>query len=174
MERKNVTVLIALDLSAAFDMVDHSVLLTTLQSNFGIHGTALDRFKNYLAPRNMKTITGKTYSDEKDLNFSVSQGSCSGANLLNIYGNTISKVVDSSLNLIGLTIDHSIMKEFNPNLPVEQSATIDLLVNNLGKIKIWINSIRLKMNDSHKHVNALPVKKILRENQYKIIFGKIS
>ena len=42
MERKNVTVLIALNLSTASDTVDHSVLLTTLQRNFGIHGTTLD------------------------------------------------------------------------------------------------------------------------------------
>ena len=40
------------------------------------------------------------------------------------------------------------MKEFNPNLPVEESDTIDLLVNKLAKIKIWMNSVRLKMNDS--------------------------
>ena len=45
----NVTVLIALDLSMAFDTVDHSVLLTILQINFGIPGTALHWFKNYLA-----------------------------------------------------------------------------------------------------------------------------
>ena len=67
MKRKNVTVLTALDLSAAFDTVDHSVLLTTLQSNFEIHGTALNWIKYYLAPRNMKIIIGNTYSDEKDL-----------------------------------------------------------------------------------------------------------
>ena len=58
MERKNVTVLIALDLSMAFDTVDHSVLLTILQSNFGMNGTALDWFKNYLAPKNMKIKIG--------------------------------------------------------------------------------------------------------------------
>ena len=69
MERKNVTVLIALDLSVAFNTVDHSVLLATLQSNFGIHGTALDWFKKYFAPRNMKIIICNTYSNEKDLTF---------------------------------------------------------------------------------------------------------
>ena len=147
-ERKNVTVLIALDLSMSFDTVDHSVLLTILKSNFGIHGTALDWLKNYLSPRNMKMIIGSTYFDEKDLTFSVSQGLCSEVNLFNMYSSTFSKVIDSCLNLNGFANDHSIMKEFNPNLPVEESDTIDLLVNNLAKIKIQMNSVRLKVNAS--------------------------
>ena len=67
MERKNVTVLIALNLSAAFNTVDHSVLLSTLQANFRVHEIALEWFKNYLAPRDMKIKSGKTYSDKKEL-----------------------------------------------------------------------------------------------------------
>ena len=56
--------------------------------------------------------------------------------------------IDSSLNCNGFIDHYSIMKEFNPNLLVEESDTVDLLVNNLTKIKIWMNSLRLKMNDS--------------------------
>ena len=100
----------------AFVTVDHSVLLTTLQGNFGICGTALDWLKNYLAPRNMKIIIGNTYLDKKDLTFSVPQGSCSGANLFNVYSSTISKVIATSLNLNGFADDHSIMKRVKSKL----------------------------------------------------------
>ena len=96
----------------------------------------------------MKIIIDNTYLHKKYLTFSVSQGLCFGANLFNMYSSTISKVIDSSLSLNGFVNDHSIMKEFNPNLPVEESDTIDLLVNNLAKIKIWMNSVRLKMDDT--------------------------
>ena len=65
MERKNVAALITLDLSATFNTVDHSVLITTFNSNFGIDGTALEWFKNYLALRVMKMKTGKIYSGKK-------------------------------------------------------------------------------------------------------------
>ena len=41
MERKNVTAMVTLDLSATFITVDHKVLLTRLQRNFGIKGMTL-------------------------------------------------------------------------------------------------------------------------------------
>ena len=88
----------------------------------------------------MKEKIGNIYLDEKDLTFSVPQGLCPGANLFNMYSSTTSNEIDPSLNLNGLTDDHCIMKEFNPNLPVEESDTIDLLVSNLTKVKIWMNS----------------------------------
>ena len=38
-----------LDLSAAFDTVDHSLFLNLIQNNLGIHGTALNLMKWYLS-----------------------------------------------------------------------------------------------------------------------------
>ena len=88
----------------------------------------------------MKIKIGNIYSDEKDLTFSVPQGLCSGTNLFHMYSSTISNEIDPSLNLTGFADDHSIMKEFNPNLQAEESDTMYLLVNYLAKIKIWMNS----------------------------------
>ena len=81
---------------------------------------------------------------QKVLTFSVLQGSCSGANLFNMYSSTISKEIDPSLNLIGFVDDHRIVKEFNPYLPAEENETVDLLINNLARIKTWMDSGRLK------------------------------
>ena len=105
MERNNITALIALDLSTAFDTVDHSVLLNTLNSNFGIDGIALEWYNNYLAPRDMKIEIGKSYSEKKELTFSLPHGSCPGANLFNMYSSTISKELDPSLSLIAFADD---------------------------------------------------------------------
>ena len=50
MERQAITSLVALDLSAAFDMVNHDILLSILSNKYGIKGKALKWFDQYLRP----------------------------------------------------------------------------------------------------------------------------
>ena len=54
MENKKVTALMAIDLSAAFDTMDHSILIAVLRERFGITDTALSWFESYLHPRYCK------------------------------------------------------------------------------------------------------------------------
>ena len=56
------TVLVYLDLSAAFDTIDHSMLLHRLQTSFGIHGTALSRYHSYLSNRTQFVQIGNSRS----------------------------------------------------------------------------------------------------------------
>ena len=55
-------VLIMLDLSAAFDTIDHDILLNRLQSRFGITGTVLSWFRSYLSDRNQCVKVGNVTS----------------------------------------------------------------------------------------------------------------
>ena len=135
MERKNVTVMIVLNLSTAFNTVDHEGLLRNLQDNFGIIGIALEWFRNYLNNRDMKVKIGKTYSERKELAFSVPKGSCSGANIFNLYCGTIREVVESILNLLAYADDHAIIKELDPNQATEETNTTNLLMENMIYIK---------------------------------------
>lgn len=51
MENKEVTALIAIDLSAAFDTVDNDILLRVLENQYGVHDTALAWMDSYLRPQ---------------------------------------------------------------------------------------------------------------------------
>ena len=75
LERGNATNFMAIDLSAAFDTVDHNILLQVLKYKFNICGKALTWFDTYLHPRGCRVNVGKEYSSSRDLTCSVPQGS---------------------------------------------------------------------------------------------------
>ena len=64
MENQQVTAVMALDLSAAFDMVNTEILLNVLKHNFGLEDTVLHWFDSYLHLRSCKVNIGKEYSPE--------------------------------------------------------------------------------------------------------------
>ena len=68
MERKQVTAVIVLDMLAAFDTVDHDLLLDILHKRFGIAETALQWYQSYLRSRGMKVCINEAYSLIRPLN----------------------------------------------------------------------------------------------------------
>ena len=74
----DLSVLALLDLSAAFDTVDHDILLTRLEFSFGISGAALDWFQSYLMGRVECVRCCSARSTQKIVRFGVPQGSVLG------------------------------------------------------------------------------------------------
>lgn len=67
--------LIVLDLSTAFDLVDHSVLTSRLKNCVGLRGTILEWFRSFLTNRKISVRTGQNTSSTAPLTFGVPQGS---------------------------------------------------------------------------------------------------
>ena len=77
-DTKEVTLLIGLDLSAAFDTVCHSTLIKRLQTEFGVSGTALSWIQSYLQDRTQFVKLGQHRPSETTLEVGVPQGSVLG------------------------------------------------------------------------------------------------
>ena len=82
-----------LDLSAAFDTLDHAILLRRLESTFGISGLALSWFESYLSDRTQSVVVDGLMSTPIPLVFGVPQGSVLGPVLFNLYSQTLSDVI---------------------------------------------------------------------------------
>ena len=148
MESQSITSLVALDLSAAFDTVDHDILLSILSSKYGIKGVTLKWFDQYLRPRSFRVAVNGVCSKDRDLTVSVPQGSCAGANIFNLYCSPLQDVVPKDLQLSGFADDHSVRKTFKAGDTREETTTISKLESCLLSIKQWMDQVRLKMNPS--------------------------
>ena len=146
MEKQKCTALMALDLSAAFDTVDHNVLFSVLEQRFGLDGSVMSWFKSYLNPRYCKVNVGKEYSKIMEFCFSVPQGSCAGPQLYSAYASTLPEAVDNSLGIHGFADDHAVKKDFT--IGREEQTTINLIETNATSINTWMDKNRLKMNQS--------------------------
>jgi len=88
-----------LDLFAAFDTIDHNILITRLSSFFGIHGSVLNWLKSYLASRSFRVKCYEDFSSEHISSCGVPQGSVVGLLLFVMYTTPLSTLISSlSLN----------------------------------------------------------------------------
>ena len=92
MDNGKVTALTLLDLSAAFDTIDHATLLERLHGHFGISAAVLQWFKSYITNRQQRVHIDGSLSCPQDLHFGVPQGSVLGPFLLCLYTKCISKI----------------------------------------------------------------------------------
>ena len=90
-----VTALTLLDLSAAFDTIDHNTLTNRLAEWYGVSGMALAWFKSYLCGRHHKIKIDKSFSDSSLLEHGVPQGSVLGPLLFSLYTAPLSTIISS-------------------------------------------------------------------------------
>ena len=144
-DRGHVTALVMLDLSAAFDTVDHSVLLEVLANRFSVGSVALEWFTSYLSDRSQTFCFADSQSDSFSLECSVPQGSVLGP----------VEYVAYTEDIVDIPRQHGLnnhMYADNIQLYVEVavaevSSALTRLRNCISDIKVWCSSRRLQLND---------------------------
>lgn len=93
LDRGKCTVLASLDLSAAFDTVDHSIFIGRLQRLYGVSDIALQWFTSYLQNRDSRVCIDGSFSTVSRVISGVPQGSVLGARLYTMYTRPLSDIV---------------------------------------------------------------------------------
>ena len=134
MDKHDVPFKIFLDLSKAFDTIDHSILLNKL-TYYGLERSSLNLLKSYLKNRSEYVEFENAKSDILSINIGVPQGSVLGPLLFIIYINDLPKA-SKIFNIIMYADDttlFSTVKSFNDNIlnkSTESAINDELLKNN--------------------------------------------
>ena len=138
------SVLVLLDLSAAFDTVDHHILIHRLNHLGGISGTALEWFSSYLMDRSLSVSVGEFVSDMEALSCGVPQGSVLGPILFSIYMLPLGQIISCFKNISYqlYTDDIQLYFSFKPN----ELHKLSVLNNCLNAIRNWMANNFLQLN----------------------------
>jgi hypothetical protein len=146
MDQGKVTALVLLDLSAAFDTVDHNILFHRLEHWFGISGIALELFKSYLYNRTQSVLCNGVHSESAKMNFGVPQGSVLGPLLFTLYTTPLGSLLsDSPVNYHLYADDTQLFIAFDDK---SSSSSLENLSSCLQKIQSWMYNNKLALNPS--------------------------
>jgi len=148
MDKGHVSLLVLLDLSAAFDTVDHKILLKTLQMKLGVCGSALSWFKSYLEGRSQRICIKEMLSQSFDLQWGVPQGSCLGPLLFTIYSSDLFSLWESHLPTAHAYADDTqLYLSFSPSVGTGELDAVTAIENCIQDIRQWMCVRKLMLND---------------------------
>ena len=156
------TVVMMLDLSAAFDTVDHGKLLHILKHELGIEGIAWKWFKSFLSGRCQRVKIGNSESYEVFIKFGVPQGSVLGPVLFNLYIRSLyATVTNQKFAVQGYADDHQIYNSFSS---LDQySMLIDDVPDCFDQICQWMEKHYLQLNPGKTEIIVFGSPSVLNE-----------
>jgi hypothetical protein len=142
------TLLVLLDLSAAFDTIDHGILLDRLQHYVGISGTSLQWFQSYLQDRKQSVAIDRSLSTPQDLNIGVPQGSVLGPLLFLVYILPLADIIKRHGVLRhGYADDTQLYLRFLQKDTGQFFQAISKLESCIEDIRTWMTINKLKLNE---------------------------
>lgn len=139
---------VLLDLSAAFDTLDHDIMIGRLRKMFGIRGSALAWIESYLRGRTQAVVVDGHTSGSEPLHFGVPQGSVLGPLLFICYTAPLSKIISHhKLTSHYYADDSQIYCAFGYKSQLEITELQQNLIECLENISCWMSVNKLKLNE---------------------------
>ena len=142
----NIVALVLLDMSAAFDTVDHKILLGALKTGYGLDGNVLRWFSSYLTGQKFRVKVHNSFSEYLNALFGVPHGSILGPILFILYTKHLQHIASKFGLFIELYADDTqLYIGFKNN--DQNNTCIDRISNCLYEIKCWVCGQYLKLNE---------------------------
>ena len=144
MDAGKVTALTLLDLSGAFDTIDHTILLSRLDDWFGVTGKARNWFKPYLTGRYQRIKIGDCLSSKADLKVRVPQWSVLDPLLFTLYTTPLSSMIfEHAIPHYLYADDSQLYVCFESG---DSAAALNGLQSCLAPVQSWMSTNKLKLN----------------------------
>ncbi len=139
---------IALDLSAAFDTIDHEILLHRLEHNVGLGGSAIAWMKSYLTNRTQAVHLKDSVSKSVPLSVGVPQGSVLGPLLFLIYILPLKSIIEQYAIIRHGFADDCQLYACLPRRDVHaRGQVVSKMEACLAEVRSWMATNKLKLND---------------------------
>ncbi len=150
---RQATILLLLDLSAAFDTVDHDLLLDILNAYLGIDGKALAWFRSYLSGRYQSVCISGVQSERKELLCGVPQGSVLGPLLFTVYTLPLAEIIRShGISYHFYADDTQLYLSFTPREPGAATRAKYALEACIQDVRHWMSTHMLKLNEDKTEI----------------------
>ena len=143
-DKKKLPLAINMDLSKAFDTLDHNILIKKLQY-YGVIGTPLNWFQSYLTDRTQYVEVNNESSSLQRILTGVPQGSILGPFLFLIYMNDIPNA-SNLFTFIFYADDTTLFSTIEYSIPSHASNYHQTINLNLSKVTDWLIANRLSLN----------------------------
>ena len=144
MDDHKASLVVFLDLSAAFDTIDHTILVNRLRNDYGLSGKALDWLESYLTDRYQSVHIKDNSSEYTKLNFGVPQGSVLGPLLFSYYTKPIRAIAGThNLKIHLYAHDTQLYVSFRFLSYTEAIAALCRVEACINEIQTWMKNNKL-------------------------------
>ena len=169
LDQTKCTVLASLDLSAAFDTVDHAIFISRMKSLYNIKDVALAWFTSYLDNRDSRVCIEDSFSSISKVISGVPQGSVLGARLYTMYTRPLSDIVRKQNVVFHSYADDTQIYLHCDHTQAALDNTISRLQQCISDICIWMDNNALKLNTDKTEFIIFRPKSTIIDEQHLII-----